>query len=77
MSAVQVVSIDAATHEFTLHARELERILLRHECADLPVAVVSVAGPFRLGKSFLLNFFLRCPPSPSSPLHPPHPPQVP
>eukprot|EP00039_Didymoeca_costata_P023115 m.6014 g.6014 ORF g.6014 m.6014 type:complete len:545 (+) comp3464_c0_seq1:13-1647(+) len=35
------------------------KILTSKEVADKPVVVISVAGPFRLGKSFLLNFLLR------------------
>ncbi|KAH6923484.1 hypothetical protein HPB50_001737 [Hyalomma asiaticum] len=37
----------------------LDSILLADHVKDLPVVVVSVAGEFRQGKSFLLNFFLR------------------
>lgn len=37
----------------------LDSILLADHVKDLPVVVVSVAGEYRQGKSFLLNFFLR------------------
>jgi atlastin len=57
--AVQIVSIDPVTNEFHLNEEELKKILLTKTCCDKPVVVISVAGPFRLGKSFLLNFFLR------------------
>lgn len=45
--------------QFTLDIGQLERILLDDNVKNLPVVVVSVAGAFRKGKSFLLNFFLQ------------------
>ncbi|KAH9382766.1 hypothetical protein HPB48_023325 [Haemaphysalis longicornis] len=42
-----------------LDEEELGRILLADHVKDKPVVVVSVAGAFRKGKSFLLDFFLR------------------
>lgn len=56
---LQVILTDEERHSFTLHESALEYILLRPEVRNLPVAVISVAGAFRKGKSFLLNFFLR------------------
>ncbi|KOB78377.1 Guanylate-binding protein [Operophtera brumata] len=56
--AVQVVTVDDA-HSYHLNETELEKILMREGIKDLPVAVVSVVGAYRGGKSFLLNFFLR------------------
>lgn len=44
---------------FSLDIDALKRILLADDVKDLPVAVVSIAGGFRMGKSFLLNFFLQ------------------
>ncbi|XP_076464209.1 atlastin-2-like [Babylonia areolata] len=55
------VQIVVATDEHTFELDEdlLEDILLRPDVCDKKVAVVSVAGAFRKGKSFLLDFFLR------------------
>ncbi|VVC43134.1 Guanylate-binding protein, N-terminal,P-loop containing nucleoside triphosphate hydrolase,Guanylate- [Cinara cedri] len=46
-------------HQFILDEAALEEILLKDEIKDRNVVVVSVAGAFRKGKSFLLDFFLR------------------
>ncbi|KAG7236911.1 hypothetical protein INR49_000123 [Caranx melampygus] len=56
---VQIVTADEDEHSFTLQEAALERLLLREEVQDLHVVVVSVAGAFRKGKSFLLDFMLR------------------
>lgn len=45
--------------EFELELDDLERILEAGYIKDRHVVVVSMDGPFRTGKSFLLNFFLR------------------
>ena len=46
-------------HSFSLDHDAISSVLLQTEIADLPVVVISVAGAFRKGKSFLLNFLLR------------------
>lgn len=56
---LQIISTDEESHTFTLDSNALESILLRDDVADRKVVVISVAGAFRKGKSFLLNFFLR------------------
>lgn len=56
---VQIVVADEDEHQFSLDERALERILLQEHIRDLNVVVVSVAGAFRKGKSFLLDFMLR------------------
>uniref|UniRef100_A0A7N8WKM1 Atlastin-2-like n=1 Tax=Mastacembelus armatus TaxID=205130 RepID=A0A7N8WKM1_9TELE len=56
---VQIVVADEDEHSFSLQEEVLERLLLREELQDLHVVVVSVAGAFRKGKSFLLDFMLR------------------
>ena len=55
---VQVVVVDD-DHSFNLDEEKLESILLQPDIQDKWVVVVSVAGAFRKGKSFLLDFFLR------------------
>ncbi|XP_032521043.2 atlastin-like [Danaus plexippus] len=55
---IQVVT-PGPEHTFTLDEEALETILLRDDIKDRSVVVVSVAGAFRKGKSFLLDFFLR------------------
>lgn len=57
--AVQIVNVDPETREFVLDVDALSKILLREECREKPVCVISIAGDFRKGKSFLLNFLLR------------------
>ncbi|CAH1125712.1 unnamed protein product [Ceutorhynchus assimilis] len=46
-------------HSFQLDEDALKKVLLRDEIKDRYVVVISVAGAFRHGKSFLLDFFLR------------------
>ncbi|XP_064456873.1 atlastin-3-like [Ornithodoros turicata] len=55
----QIVIHDAANNTFTLDENALRRILLHDDVKDKPVAVVSVAGAMRKGKSFMLNLLLR------------------
>ncbi|KAF3688143.1 Atlastin-2 [Channa argus] len=56
---VQIVVANEEEHSFSLQEEVLERLLLQEEVQDLNVVVVSVAGAFRKGKSFLLDFMLR------------------
>ena len=57
---VQIVSTDEEQHSFTLNEEHLEEVLISDErIRDKKVVVISVAGAFRKGKSFLLDFFLR------------------
>ena len=46
-------------HSFELDIEALQNVLLQDHICDKKVVVVSVAGAFRKGKSFLLDFFLR------------------
>ncbi|WAR20182.1 ATLA2-like protein [Mya arenaria] len=55
---VQIVSVED-DHTFQLDETALDEILLRSDIQDRKAVVVSVAGAFRKGKSFLLDFFLR------------------
>ncbi|XP_038871645.1 atlastin-2-like isoform X2 [Salvelinus namaycush] len=56
---IQIVVAHEDDHAFELDEAALERILLQEHVRDLNVVVVSVAGAFRKGKSFLLDFMLR------------------
>lgn len=55
---VQVV-IAQPKHQFELDEDALARVLMHPDVKDKHIVVVSVAGAFRKGKSFLLDFFLR------------------
>ncbi|XP_065300261.1 atlastin-2-like [Dermacentor albipictus] len=59
MSAQQVQILQLKGNSFQLNMNELQSILLADNVKDLPVVVVSVAGAYRQGKSFLLNFLLQ------------------
>ena len=54
-----MVTTNKGDHSFELDEEALEKILLDPRIRNKKVVVVSVAGAFRKGKSFLLDFFLR------------------
>ncbi|XP_048375666.1 atlastin-2 isoform X3 [Sphaerodactylus townsendi] len=56
---IQIVLAHEDDHNFELDESALERVLLQEHIKDLNIVVVSVAGAFRKGKSFLLDFMLR------------------
>ncbi|MED6259453.1 Atlastin-3 [Ataeniobius toweri] len=56
---VQIVDVNKDDHSFTLNTEALAQVLLAPEVRDKHVVVLSVAGAFRKGKSFLLDFMLR------------------
>ncbi|BES90152.1 Guanylate-Hypothetical protein protein, N-terminal domain [Nesidiocoris tenuis] len=56
--AVPII-LSTPDHKFELDVDALERLLLQDDIKDRSVVVVSVAGAFRKGKSFILDFFLR------------------
>jgi atlastin len=55
---IQVIQV-TDDHSFELDTEALEQLLLSEEVRDRHVCVVTVAGAFRKGKSFLLDFMLR------------------
>lgn len=57
--SVQAVTKNVKTNQFELSFDELAAILLQKDVKDREIVVVSIAGAFRKGKSFLLNFFLK------------------
>uniref|UniRef100_A0A3Q2ZND1 Atlastin 3 n=1 Tax=Kryptolebias marmoratus TaxID=37003 RepID=A0A3Q2ZND1_KRYMA len=56
---VQIVEVSKDNHSFTLNTEALAKILLAPEVREKHVVVLSVAGAFRKGKSFLLDFMIR------------------
>nr|XP_046917719.1 atlastin-3-like isoform X2 [Dermatophagoides farinae] len=54
---IQIVKV-TDERKFELDVDALGSILLRDSIRDTPVVVVSIAGDFRKGKSFMLNHFL-------------------
>jgi atlastin len=54
---VQIVQVNE-DRSLALNESALKKILLNDKVKDKSVVVISVAGAFRKGKSFLLNFFL-------------------
>lgn len=54
---IKIVDID--NHVYTLNEELLIKVLNNPEIRNRKIAVISVAGAFRKGKSFLLGFFLR------------------
>lgn len=57
--AVQVIEGEETGNGFKLNKEGLKEVLFHPDVENRPVVVVSVAGAFRKGKSFLLDFMLR------------------
>ena len=56
--ALQVI-VAEDDHGFALDENALKSLLLDNRVRDRKVIILSVAGAYRKGKSFLLDFFLR------------------
>ncbi|XP_072407357.1 atlastin-2-like [Chiloscyllium punctatum] len=57
--SLQIIRFEKNDHSFQLDTKALESILLGEAVQDLNVVLLAVAGAFRKGKSFLLDFMLR------------------
>lgn len=57
--SIQVVRKNEETRSFELSIADLEDILSQKDFKDREIVVISIAGAFRKGKSFMLNFFLK------------------
>lgn len=55
--AVRIVN--PVNHTFHLELDELKSILENDKIKDRNVVIVSIAGAYRQGKSFMLNFFVK------------------
>ena len=59
---VKIVSVENATEErvnIKVHKDQLEKILLHEDVKNLNIAVLSVSGEARIGKSFFIDRFRR------------------
>ena len=50
---------NASQNRYELDEKSLRKLIRDNDVGDLPAMIISVAGAFRKGKSFLLNFILR------------------
>ena len=57
--AVQIIEGEESGTGFKLNTEGLRQVLFHPDVENRPVVIVSVAGAFRKGKSFLLDFMLR------------------
>ncbi|RWS06696.1 atlastin-1-like protein [Dinothrombium tinctorium] len=55
---IQIAAIDKKK-KLQMNTDALSSVLLQDKVRDKPLVIISIAGDFRKGKSFLLNFFLR------------------
>ena len=59
VGCVQIISMDETTRMFKFHQQAFRKVLIDNNASNLHVAVLSVAGVYSTGKSFLLNLFIR------------------
>lgn len=58
-SSMSIQVVTRTDRSFELSTAELEKKLLQNGVKDREIVVISIAGAFRKGKSFMLNFFLK------------------
>lgn len=56
---LQIIELHGNNKQFKLNQKNLEAVLLHPKVKDKPIAVVSICGDFRKGKSFMLNILIR------------------
>lgn len=57
--AIHIIKKNEVTKQFELDDKALKELLLNERSENCELAVISVAGPLRKGKSFLLSLFVR------------------
>lgn len=57
--AIRIIYKDSSTGNFKLDENSLKKILFHPKANNKELAVVSICGTYRKGKSFLLNFILK------------------
>lgn len=57
IEAIQIIS--PLNHSLRVEVDQLKRLLEADDLKDRYCVVISIAGAFRKGKSFLLNFFIK------------------
>jgi atlastin len=56
---LQLLYLNKETKLFELDEAAVKSVLLQPQVRNRKIAIVSIVGAFRRGKSFLLNFMLR------------------
>lgn len=57
--SLQIIRFSSQTHEMELLEENLEKIMCHPDVKENPVQIISIAGAFRKGKSFIMGFFLK------------------
>lgn len=56
---IQIVKYNRETKNFDLNLQAIQNLIRDNHAEEIPLAIVSLNGPMRKGKSFLSNFFLK------------------
>lgn len=57
--SLQIIRFSSEPHEMELLEENLEKIMCHPDVRGNPVQILSIAGTFRKGKSFIMGFFLK------------------
>lgn len=56
---IQIVSLNTETKQLDFNYEKLKEVLMNDDVKDTKIAVISISGASRKGRSFLLNFLLK------------------